>query len=177
MRARAAAGRGGPPGSAAGRGGRRRRDRGASLSGAVAARHGEAVVERCDEHCRLATGGGPGTVVLKGERLAGSGRRKMCDCLVFRDDMKAVAVELKQHSLDAGAILEKLANGGREAARIAEQSAGAGDVQLFFAVLAKSYGNRSAQRRISQSGIRVGGRTYRVLTGRCGLDVSSIVGA
>ena len=134
-------------------------------------------MERCDEHCRLSTGGGPGTVVLKRERLAGAGRRKMCDCLAFRDGMKAVAVELKQRSLDAGAILEKLANGGREAARIAEQSADAGDVQLFFAVLAKSYANRSAQRRISQSGIRIGGRTYRVLTGRCGLDVSSIVGA
>ena len=145
-----------------------------TLSGAVAAKHGGAVVERCDEHCRLATRGGPATVVLKGERLAGSGRRKMCDCLVFRDDMKAVAVELKQRSLNAGAILEKLANGGLEAAKIAEQAAGTRDVQLFFAVLAKSWGNRSAQRRISQSGIKIGGRTYRVLTGKCGLDVSEI---
>ena len=131
-------------------------------------------MERYDEHCRLATRGGPATVVLKGERLAGSGRRKMCDCLVFRDDMKAVAVELKQRSLNAGAILEKLANGGLEAAKIAEQAAGTRDVQLFFAVLAKSWGNRSAQRRISQSGIKIGGRTYRVLTGKCGLDVSEI---
>lgn len=174
MTATASAGRGPAP-SAAARG--KGRSRATALSGAVAARHRWAVAERCDEHCRLAMRDGPGTVVLKGEKVAVSSRRKMCDCLVFRDDMKAIAVELKQHSLDAGAILEKLANGGREAARIAEQASGAGDVHLFFAVLAKSYRNRSAQRRISQSGIKIGGRTYRVLTGRCGLDVSKIVDA
>lgn len=123
-----------------------------TLAGAVAARHGEAVVESCDEHCRLVTRGGPRTVVLKGERLAGSGGRKMCDCFVFRDDMKAVVVELKHRSLDAGSIHEKLVNGGLEAVRITKQAAGAGIVRLFFVVLAKSYGDRSAQRRISQSG-------------------------
>lgn len=114
-------------------------------------------------------------MVLKGERLAGSGRRKICDCLVFRDDMKAAVVELKHHSLNVGSIREKLVNGGLEAARIAERAGGTGDVQLFFAVLAKSYANRTAQRRISALTIKIAGKSYRVQTARCGSDMSKIV--
>ena len=145
-----------------------------TLAGAVAARHEAAVAGCCDERYRLATRGGPRAAVLKGERLAGSGSRKICDCLVFRDDLKAAVVEPKHHSLDAGSIHEKLVNGGLEAARIA-QAAGVRDVGPFFVVLAKSYGNRSAQRRTSGLEIKIAGKSYRVRTARCGLDLSAIV--
>lgn len=146
-----------------------------TLAEIVAAQHKGAVAEHCDERCRLVTKGGPRTVVLKGERLAGSGRRKICDCLVFRDDMKAAVVELKHHSLNVGSIREKLVNGGLEAARIAERAGSTGDVQLFFAVLAKSYANCTAQRRISALTIKIAGKSYRVQTSRCGSDMSKIV--
>ena len=146
-----------------------------TLAGAVAARHGAAVAGCCDGGRRLATKGGPRAAVLKGERQAGFGSRKICDCLVFRDGLKAAVVELGHHSLDVGSIHEKLVNGGLEAAGTAEQAAGVRNVRLFFVVLAKSYGNRSAQRRISELKIEIAGKSYRVRTARCGLDLSLIV--
>lgn len=130
---------------------------------------------RCGEGCRLAAKGGPHAAVLKGERLAGLGSRKICDCLVFRDGLKAAVVELGHHGLDVGSIHERLVNGGLEAAGTAEQAAGVRNVRLFFVVLAKSYGSRSAQRRISELEIKIAGRSYRVRTARCGLDLSLIV--
>ena len=140
----------------------------------ISSSYAHAVVERCDENCRINMLRLPRTVILKGERLGGMHGQKMCDCVIFRDDSKIVLVELKSKNIEPGSIREKLTNGAYAALKIWSEVSDKTPT-LFFAVAAKSFADHAAYLRISRDRIIIGKRRYAIKTAKCGSNIAEIV--
>jgi len=136
--------------------------------------YAHAVVERCDENCRIKMLRRPRAVILKGEHLGGMHGQKMCDCVIFRDDSKIVLVELKSKNIEPGSIREKLTNGARAALEIWSEVSDKAPT-LFFAVAAKSFADHAAYIRISRDRITIDKQRYAIKTTKCGSSIDEIV--
>lgn len=98
----------------------------------------------------------------------------MCDCLIFRDDLKIVLIELKSKNIEPSSIHNKLTNAAHVALEI---WAGVSDKKptLFFAVAAKSYPDHGAYDRIRRDHITIDNQRYPIQTAKCGCSVSEII--
>ena len=140
----------------------------------ISSRYGHAAVKRCDEGCRINVARSPQSVILKGERLVGTGGKKMCDCIIFRNDTKIILVELKHRNMDPRSIHEKLLNGAYEALRIWSDSTSKKPT-LFFVLAAKSFADHAAYIRISRDRIKIQNNSYPIHTAKCGCNVAEII--
>ena len=141
---------------------------------AISSLYAHAIVEQCDERCRMVTGRRPRAVILKGERIDFKNVQKMCDCIIFRDDLKIVLVELKGKNMGPRPIHEKLENGARTALKIWSRVSGKTPT-LFFVVAAKSYPDHMAYLRISRDRITIGGQKHPIRTAKCGCKMAEII--
>jgi len=113
--------------------------------------------------------------MLKGELLVQSQSEKMCDCIVFQDNKKIALIELKSNSLEVGKIIEKFVNSGMKSISIAKSFERQSDFELFLILLAKSYHNYFAHDRLRRSRIKICGKRYRIIFGRCGCALKDFV--
>lgn len=140
----------------------------------ISSLYAHAVVERCDENCRINMLRRPRAIVLKGELLDCMRGQKMCDCVIFRDDSKIVLVELKSKNIEPRSIREKLTNGACAALKIWSEVSGKAPT-LFFVVAAKSLSNHAAYLRISRDRITIGNQKYAIKTVKCGSGIAEII--
>ena len=97
-----------------------------------------AMIDCCDERCKIRIDTKKNFVILKGELLAtGTQKNKMCDCIIFQDDGKISHIELKSRSLNVAKIIEKFDNGWKSSCKIARAEDPNSDFGLFFILLAK----------------------------------------
>lgn len=141
---------------------------------AISSLYAHAAVKRCDENCRISTHRSPKAIILKGESLGVTHGQKMCDCVIFRADMKIVLAELKHKNIEPESIHEKLTNGAREALKIWSKISDK-EPTLFFVVVAKSFADHTAYLRISRDRIIINNRRYAIRTAKCGCNVAEIV--
>ena len=141
---------------------------------AISSLYAHAIVEQCDEHCRISMGRRPRAVILKGECIDLKNVQKMCDCVIFRDDLKIVLVELKGKNIEPGPIHEKLANAARAALKIWSEVSDKTPT-LFFVLAAKSYADHMAYLRISHDRIAIDGQKYAIRTAKCGCQMAEII--
>jgi len=137
-----------------------------------------AVVPRCaDQGCEMKLDGLRERVVLKGEQLAGN-RFKMCDNIVVAElppKLILAAVELKSNTTPAGAIIEKLDNGAREAAAmLSECGQSSSGVSFYPIALAKSW-HSADLRKLARSRVSFNGRPYPISLKRCGTQLNQII--
>lgn len=140
----------------------------------ISSRYAHAAVNRCDENCRINTHRSPKSVILKGESLGVAYGQKICDCLIFRADMKVVLAELKHKNIEPRSIHEKLTNGARAALGTCSEITDKAPA-LFFVVVAKSFADHTAYLRISHDRITIDNRRYMIQTAKCGCNVAEIV--
>ena len=140
----------------------------------ISSLYGHAIVGQCDEHCRMVTGRRPRAVILKGERIDFKNVQKMCDCVIFRDDLKIVLVELKGKNLQPRSIHEKLGNAARVALKIWSEVSDKSPT-LFFVVAAKSYADHMSYLRISRDRITINGQDHPIRTAKCGCKMAEII--
>lgn len=126
----------------------------------------------CEGTCKLRFNMKEKYVILKGEKLVSQG--KICDCIIFQNDGTIVMVELKSHSLDVSSIVKQLTNGGNKAAKIAIE-AGTNEFNLYFILMAKSFGNYSATSRLNFQTVKVGNKTYPIHRSECNKTMNDIL--
>ena len=140
----------------------------------ISSRYGHATIRRCDEGCRINVARSPRAVILKGERLEETGGKKMCDCIIFRNDTKIILVELKRRSMDPRSVHEKLLNGARAALKIWSESTDKKPA-LFFVLAAKSFADHTAYLRISRDRIHIKNDKYSIRTAKSGSNMAEII--
>ena len=141
---------------------------------AISSSYEHAIVEQCDERCRISMERRPRAVILKGERIDFKNMQKMCDCVIFRDDLKIVLVELKGKNVEPRSIHEKLENAAHAALKIWSKVSDKTPT-LFFVVAAKSYADHMAYLRISHDRITIGGQKHAIRTAKCGCKMAEII--
>lgn len=141
---------------------------------AISSLYANAIIKQCDEGCRISMRRRPRTVILKGERIDFGNAQKMCDCMIFRDDLKIVLVELKGKNLEPRSIHEKLDNAARAALKIWSEVSDKSPT-LFFVVAAKSYADHMAYLRISRDRITINGKEHSIRTAKCGCKMAEII--
>lgn len=141
---------------------------------AISSLHANAIIEQCDEGCRIGMGRRPRAVILKGERIDFKNVQKMCDCVIFRDDLKIVLVELKGKNIEPWSIHEKLDNAARAALKIWSKVSDKTPT-LFFVVAAKSYPDHMAYLRLSRDRIVIDGQKHAIRTVKCGCKMAEII--
>ena len=131
-----------------------------------------AKISCCNERCKIRIGHKHNFVMLKGELLAQIQSEKMCDCIIFQDNRKIAIIELKSSSLDAGKIVDKFKNSGKKSMSIAISFDRTSDFELYFILLAKNYSDYFAHDRLRRSKLKINGKTYRILFGKCGCKLN-----
>lgn len=140
----------------------------------ISSQYSYATIKCCDEHCRINMDRTPRAVVLKGEYLRVKHPQKMCDCLIFRSDMKIILAELKGKNIKPSAVHEKLLNGATEAVKIwSEVSEKTPD--LLFVVVAKSFKNNAPYVRIGHDRIKIQNVKYQIQIAKCGSHIDQIM--
>ena len=141
---------------------------------AISSLYAHAIVEQCDERCRISMRRQPRAIILKGEWIDFKNVQKMYDCVIFRDDLKIVLVELKGKNIEPRSIHEKLKNAARVALKIWSEVSDKTPA-LFFVVAARSYPDHMAYDRISRDRIVIGGQKHPIRTAKCGCKMAEIV--
>lgn len=140
----------------------------------ISSQYAYATIECCDEHCRINMPRSPKSVILKGERLKVAHAKKMCDCIIFRSDMKIILAELKRKSIKPRSIHEKLTNGAIEAIKI-WSTISKKEPTLLFVVVARSFKNHAAYGRVHRDRIVVQNIKYPIQTAKCGSSISEMM--
>lgn len=140
----------------------------------ISSLYAHAIVKQCNEHCRISMRRRPRAVILKGECIDFGNVQKMCDCIIFRDDLKIVLAELKGKNIEPRAIHEKLDNAAHAALKIWSEVSNKTPT-LFFVVAAKSYADHMAYLRLSRDRITIGGRKYTIRMANCGCKMAEII--
>lgn len=140
----------------------------------ISSQYPYATIKCCDEHCRINMGRTPRAVILKGEYLRVKHPQKMCDCLIFRSDMKIILAELKGKDIKPSAIHEKLFNGATEAIKIWSEVTKKTPA-LLFVVVAKSFKNNAPHVRIRRDRIKIQNVKYPIQIAKCGSSIDQIM--
>ncbi len=141
----------------------------------IESKYSKAKISCCNERCKIHVDRKHNFIMLKGELLVQSQPEKMCDCIIFQDNKKIALIELKTSSLDVSAILEKLVNSGKKSISIAKSCERHSDFDLFPILLAKNYSNYFAHDRLRRSRIKICGKKYVIILGKCGCALKDFV--
>lgn len=133
----------------------------------IESKYATAKISCCNEKCKLRIGRKHNFIMLKGELLVKNQPEKMCDCILFQDNQKIAVIELKSSSLDAGKIIEKFTNSGKKSLSIATSFDKTNHFELYFILLAKKFSNYFAHDRLRRSKLKIDGKTYRIVFGKC----------
>lgn len=119
----------------------------------------------CENNCKLCISNKINYTILKGDSLVSS--KKMCDCMIFRDDKKIILVELKTKRYNAYDVIEQLTNGGKEALSITSKLGGKNFSIHFLLVIKKRDRKGFAMDILRDRGVNINGKKYLIKRGKC----------
>ena len=140
----------------------------------ISSQYAHATIKCCGEGCRTSMACSPRAVILKGELAKSAGARKMCGCIIFRNDTRIVPVELKHKNIEPRSMHEKLLNGACEAMRIWSRATSKRP-SLHFVAAAKSFADHTAYVRTSRDRIKIRNDMHAIHTAKCGSNIAEIV--
>lgn len=128
----------------------------------------------CDSGCRLRMAGKRGYIILKGEKLY-KNSKKMCDCVIFREDRTIILVELKNSIRHYSDFNEKFSNAGEKALKISNSCKQ--KFNIAGIVILKKKGVSKAIFRIIEYETRpiISGKRPKVFYGNCGCNLDEIL--
>ena len=112
-----------------------------TVVGCIRDKYRQAEICKCRENTEIVVDTGTDSVILKGELLVSClGRpRKMCDCVIFREDKKAAIVELKSKRIRWSDLKEKFTNTGEVFCFMVKSLELPSFESLSLVLIAKSY--------------------------------------
>jgi len=133
-----------------------------------------AIIKRCSETgCELRLNNLTRYIVLKGENICRD--EKICDCIIFLEDILIALVELKSRTAKAGSVVEKLTNGSLVAINILESYLDKTIRLNFYHIVLCKRWRVSEYRVITSRKISIRGKTYDIIAKRCGVSLSELI--
>ena len=150
-----------------------------TIVGCIRDKYHQAEICKCRENTEIVVDTGIDSVILKGELLASClGRpRKMCDCVIFREDKKAAIVELKsKEGIHWSDLKEKFTNTGEEFCFIVKSLELPNFESLSLVLIKKRY--KTMEYRILRDGrITIAGVKHKIHAKNDKTCLSAIVAA
>ena len=126
------------------------------------AKYGWAEVDDCRESTGIRADAQKNIVVFKGEFLVPEyNAPKMCDCVIFHDDMKVVIAELKSKSPGRSSLFEKFFNTGEKFCEMI-MPLNPNKFKIYLVLVAKKH-KTSTIRMCTSNPVRIGGKSYKIL--------------
>ncbi|MDA7940630.1 MAG: hypothetical protein MPJ04_08900 [Nitrosopumilus sp.] len=146
-----------------------------SILGDLRRRHSRSLAKSCSENnCKLIVGSRKTHVIFKGEKM-GDGTRRMCDCIIFRNDKKIILVEIKSTgNIDMDEIIQQFTNAGTRSLEITKPYRD--KFEIFCLLLLRGQvRNHTKRLMLRYSRVRIANNELGINQARCKSRLDSLI--